>query len=74
MKKQLIKETLFDILSNILAIVLIIGILSFITLICWNHLATIFALYKLHFIDIFCIFIIIYCICVAINLGIREEL
>lgn len=74
MKKEIIKKVLTNTLVNILAIILTILVLTCITLICWNHIAAVFTLCKLHFLDIFCMFTIIYCICTVINLGIRNEL
>ena len=56
MKKEIIKKVLTNTLVNILAIILTIIALTFITLLCWNHIAAVFSLFKLHFIDIFCIF------------------
>lgn len=74
MKKEIIKKVLTNTLVNILGIILTIIALTFIALLCWNHIAAVFSLCKLHFIDIFCIFTMIYCVCTVINLGIRNEL
>lgn len=74
MKKEIIKKVLSNTLVNILAIVVAIIALTFIALLCWNHIAAVFSLCKLHYIDIFCMFTIIYCVCTVINLGIRNEL
>lgn len=56
------KKILENTLSNILVAVIRVVTFSFIGMLCWNHIATVLGLSKLHFIDLVAIYGFIWCL------------